>query len=83
MDKAKAEAVGSREDLVRFLRDLSAEVEAGDVRTTNRSPAAILEAASAWLQDMDGFFINHGKEPPTEPSWELIAHTFAASLLYE
>ena len=49
----------------------------------NASAADLLEAASAWIDDMDGYFANRGEASPAAASWGLIAHIFAASLIYE
>jgi len=81
--KTRADAVASRDDLVRFLADLAAEVQAGRHPADNASAADLLEAASAWTADMDGYFANRGEEIPATASWELVAHIFAASLIYE
>jgi hypothetical protein len=79
----KAQAVESRRDLAQFLADLCAEVREGRVATDNASAPDILDGASAWLVDMDGYFLNRGEEVPTSPSWKLLAMIFAASLAYE
>jgi hypothetical protein len=77
------EDVRSREDLVRFFADLSEEIYAGRATLENATSGDLVEAASRWVQDMDGFFFNRGEEVPSEPSWELIAQIIAASLVYE
>ena len=79
----RAQDVQSREDLVRFLADLSVEVHAGRVVADNGSAGDLLDAASGWVADMDGFFVNRGEEAPSSPTWGLIAMIFAASLVYE
>jgi len=48
-------AVESRVDLVRFLAELSASVRAGDTNVENESAAALLDAASSWVDDYDGY----------------------------
>jgi hypothetical protein len=78
-----ASAVESRADLVRFLAELSAGVRAGGTNVENESAAALLEAASAWVDDYDGYFVNRGEPIPESPDWKLIATIFAASLVYE
>jgi hypothetical protein len=75
--------VRSRSDLVRFLANLSAEVEGGRVTVEPASIADLLDGATRWVADMDGFFLNRGEEPPSSPTSELIAMVFAASLVYE
>jgi len=79
----KADEVRSREDLVRFLTELSGEVRAGRVTVANATTADLLESASGWVEDMDGYFLHRGEEVPSAPSWQLIAMIFDASLVYE
>jgi len=43
----------------------------------------LLEAASAWVTDMDGYFLNQGRPIPDSPSWALIATILSAALIYE
>ena len=81
--EARADGVASRDDLVRFLADLAAEVQAGRHPADNASAVDLLESASAWTADMDGYYANRGEEVPATASWALIAHIFAASLVYE
>jgi hypothetical protein len=74
--------VESRADLVRFLAELSKDVESG-MEVENDSADRLLEAASAWINDYDGYFMNRGEPVPESPDWKLIALIFAASLVYE
>jgi len=78
-----AHSVQTREDLVRYLAELSERVRAGSVRVDNVDTADLLEAASAWVDDMDGYFINRGERVPQSPDWSLVASIFTAALIYE
>jgi hypothetical protein len=78
-----AEEVRSRQDLVLFLDEFAAAARVGQVPVENTDSVELLEAASRWVQDMDGFFLNRGEEVPTSPTWQLIAMVFAASSVYE
>jgi hypothetical protein len=60
-----ASAVKSRADLVRFLAELSESVRAGDTSVENESAAALLDAASAWVDDYDGYFVKRGEQIPS------------------
>lgn len=77
------EQVASREDLVRFLADLADSVKRGERKVKNETVAELIEAASGWVQDMHGYFENHGLETPSTPSWSLITMIFSAALVYE
>jgi hypothetical protein len=74
--------VHSREEFVRFVRDLSQSAQKGDPATTNRELARYLEAVSAWTNDMPGFFANE-KQPVPDASWALFAMIIDAALTYE
>lgn len=76
-------SVHTRQELADFLSTLAARVEGGRQLVENGDAASILEAASAWISDMDGYFENLGKEVPDEPNWSLVAMIFSASLVYE
>lgn len=78
-----ADSVRTREDLVAYLAELSDAVRAGGAETQSVSASDLLEAASAWVADMDGYFANRGEAAPDDPSWALIAAIFDASLIYE
>lgn len=75
----RADDVESRDDLVRFLAHLSS----GATSFENRDLGVFLEAASGWLGDLDGFFLNQGLNTPESPSWKLVAQIFAAAAVYE
>jgi hypothetical protein len=78
-----ARSVLTREDLVRYLDDLSKNVRAGEHKVENVDAAGLLQAASAWVEDMDGYFRNRDEPIPESPDWSLIASIFAAALVYE
>ena len=79
----EVESVRNRQDLARFVGSL-----ANDARTSldtweNPTLDAYLEALSAWINDMPGYFHNRRKETPDEPSWSLIAAMLYAAKIYE
>lgn len=78
-----AEDVTSRGELVEFLASLAQAVRAGEVHVENETAAELLDAASAWIRDCDGYFRNQGKEVPQDPDWALVAAIFSAALIYE
>ena len=78
-----ARSVLTREDLVRYLAELSESVRAGEQKVENVDAAELLQAASAWVEDMDGYFLNRGETIPDSPDWALAASIFRAALVYE
>ena len=73
--------VESREDLVRFVRELADAAAAGNDIENDTLPH-FLGAASSWTSDMDGYFTNKG-EPIPGPSWKLFAMILEAATVYE
>ena len=71
--------VKSREDLVQFLAEMSSGAESFD----NRDLGVFLEAASVWLADMDGYFLNRGEVVPEDADWSLFALILTAATAYE
>jgi hypothetical protein len=42
-----------------------------------------LEALAAWVEDMDGYYLNQGKAVPEKPDWKHVADMLMAAKLYE
>ena len=74
--------VRSREDFVRFARELSLAAPSGNAGSTHLELPRFLEAVSGWANDMPGYFANEGRSVP-EPSWGLFAMILEAAVTYE
>ena len=73
----------TRAELAGFIDQLADSfVEQPEV-WENDTLERFLRAWSAWLGDMDGFFLNRGEDVPAEPSWQLIAQMLLAARVYE
>jgi hypothetical protein len=79
----EARSVQTRDDLVRYRAELADSVRGGKLRVENVSAADLLEAASAWVDAMDGYFTNRNEPVPQSPDWSLVASIFSAALIYE
>jgi hypothetical protein len=82
--EAELTRVSTREDLVDFVRLMSvvaASPESDDWE--NRSLPRFLEALSAWLGSMSGYYRNQGLEVPDLPTWRLVADMLVAATIYE
>jgi hypothetical protein len=49
----------------------------------NNNLLAFLEALSAWVRDMDGYYLNRGLPVPNRPQWSTFAHMLMAATMYE
>ena len=83
MDPLDSTAVSSRDDLSAFLRELARQASLDLDAFENRTVPDYLEAASAWVVDMDGVFANLGQRVPETPTWALVAQIFLAATAYE
>lgn len=77
------EGINSREELAKFIDGMRFSLEQGGQGWENRDLGSFLEAMSAWVSDMDGYFQNIGESCPESPSWKTIAQILAASTVYE
>jgi hypothetical protein len=82
MTAISATDVHSRDDFVRFARELSQAARSGDVGSTNLELPRFLAAVSAWANDMPGYFASQ-RSPVPRPSWSLFAMILEAAVTYE
>ncbi|WP_081748844.1 hypothetical protein [Nocardiopsis sp. CNT312] len=76
--------VRSREDLARFLIELSRKIRSGEMPVENFTAEGLVDAAGRWTYSMDGFFENIIQEPvPEIPDWSMVAAIFRSALIYE
>jgi hypothetical protein len=77
------EAIGSREDLAVFVDHLRRDFENNPEGWENAGIAAYLEAMSACIRDMDGYYQNIGETMPHTPSWKTIGEILLTARIYE
>ena len=82
MGSPDARSVSNARDLAEFLRRLAETMRSGKLEEHPLS-ADFVEAASAWCDDMPGYFDNLREPVPQQPSWSFIAQLFAAARIYE
>lgn len=78
-----AERVQSRQDLAEFIEALRRDLETNGDAWENPTLDRYLESLAMWITDMDGYFHNQGREVPSEPDWQLVAHMLDAAAIYE
>ena len=79
----KIQAIQSREELVDYVFSLLEDLRENPNEWENRSLEQFLSAIGAWMQDMDGYYRNIGKETPNVPSWKIFAEILTAAKYYE
>jgi len=75
--------VQTRDDFVRFLTKLQADLRDNRDQWANADLASFLEAMAAWVQDSEGFYQNTGQRAADLPPWRLFADILMASRMYE
>jgi hypothetical protein len=79
----QVDAISSREDLVTFIEALRRDLDANPKEWENPTLVAFLGALASWIEDMDGFYLNSGREIPRTPTWKTIGEMLAAARVYE
>jgi hypothetical protein len=77
------DSVHDKATLITYLKELSLNFRESPQDWENRDVSAYLDAAAAWIEDMDGFFVNRNEPVPESPSWRLIAQVLTAAKMYE
>lgn len=78
-----AEDVKSREDLIKFINHLRRDLQTNKAEWENITLEDYLEAMEAWVNDMEGFYLNTDQPVPKQPSWKTFADILYASSMYE
>jgi hypothetical protein len=73
----------SRGDFVAFLRALGTDLQRNPESWANRDLPAFLEAMSAWVEDMEGYYQNRGEPMPEPPGWQTLGQILLAARVYE
>ena len=81
--KNKVDSVGSRDDFAEFITALRRDLTAHPEEWQNPTLDSFLEALSAWVQDMDGYYQNTRLPVPTSPNWKNVAEMMLAAKYYE
>ena len=77
------EQIATKADLVSFVQKLAKDQQDNSTSWEHATIDRYLEAVSAWIADMDGYFKNQDLPPPIQPSWKLIGQILLAAKHYE
>ena len=75
--------INTREDLVRFIDEMRSTYKKNKGAWSNKDLPSYLEAMSAWIGDMDGYYENINETLPDKPTWKMFAQILAAATIYE
>ncbi|MED4229384.1 hypothetical protein [Neobacillus cucumis] len=79
----KVENVKSRADLIKFIHHLRMDLQTNKDEWENITLEDFLEAMDAWVNDIEGYYVNSNQSVPKQPSWKTIADILYASSMYE
>jgi len=83
MNPAAVAMVKTRDDLVRFLGELQADLLRDPESWENPDLPRFLGAFGAWIEASDAYYRNIGAEVPAQPSWAFVASALLAAKSYE
>lgn len=79
----KLKNVTSVETLAEFILALKLDYDENKNDWENQEISTYLEAASAWVEDMDGFYLNQERDLSEENQWRIFADILYAAKMYE
>jgi hypothetical protein len=79
----KNKPIRSREDFITFVRALSKDFRDNPQSWENDNLERFLEALGAWVEDMDGYYLNQGNTVPQQLDWKTLADMLMAAKKYE
>jgi len=75
--------IQTRAELVAFIEALRADLKANPKKWENPTLESFLGALASWIEDMDGYYQNQGREIPQTPTWKTFGEMLAAARVYE
>ena len=82
--EARLSKVSTREELAEFVQHLASVADSPEAdEWENVTLPRFLDALSAWLRGMNGYFQNQGLEVLERPTWKLIGDMLTAATIYE
>jgi hypothetical protein len=79
----QVKTIRSREDFIDFTRALLNDLNERPEQWGNADLLSYLEALCAWVEDMDGYYLNRGEPIPKDPNWMVFGQILLAARIYE
>ena len=77
------EEIKTRKDFVSFVYGLREDFCKNPESWPNDTLGTFLEALAAWIEDIEGYYLNKGQPVPEKPDWQMIADMLFAARIYE
>ena len=75
--------ISSGNDLIKFISALTKDLKENPDEWGNKDLPSYLEAMTAWMEDMDGYYENTNQELPKDINWKVISDILMAARVYE
>jgi hypothetical protein len=79
----QVDEIRSRNDFTAFARALLKNLREHPEQWENNDLISYLDALSAWVEDMDGYYINRGEPVPEVSNWRVLGQMLLAARIYE
>ena len=77
------DSISTREELSEFIAQLSKDLKNNKEEWENPDLPSFLEAMSAWVDAIDGYYKNKGEDMPQDVPWDMFANILYAAKIYE
>ena len=82
LDEA-VDSIRTREDFVSFVHHLLEDLRMNPDDWENDTLGSYIDALAAWVEGMDGFYLNVGEPFPERPDWRTFGQILLAARIYE
>lgn len=77
------EKIKNKDDFINFVRELSKDFKNNSESWENKSVDEFLESLAAWVEDMDGYYLNKEEAEPSDVDWTVFAVILTGAKIYE
>jgi hypothetical protein len=75
--------IDNKDKFLAFMKLLIDYFKINGEKWENKDLLSFFEAASAWVDDMDVFYVRRGREMPKNVDWRAFADILCAATMYE
>ena len=72
----------TRDDFILLVQQLLEEIDKNPKTWSNNTLHSFVSAIAAWVDDMDGYYLNTGQPVPDQVSWKVFADILCAARFY-
>ena len=80
---AQVDSIQQRDVSVEFVRALRTSLKREPDSWENGDLPSYLDALAAWVEDMEGYYLNRGEAVPEQPTWRTLGQVLLAARVYE